>query len=93
MAGDERCCAQAQLGSAPDIAGQDKANPTSLILSAAMLFEWLAARHQRPEFDQAAKAMEAAIDAAIQDETTRTADRGGKLGTQAFANHVAGQLR
>src|SRR5919106_9157 len=35
MAGDEACCAQAQHGSAPDIQGQDKANPTSLLLSAA----------------------------------------------------------
>jgi 3-isopropylmalate dehydrogenase len=89
MAGDERCCAQAQHGSAPDIAGQDKANPTSLILSAAMLFEWLAARHKRSEFDQAAKAIESAIDASLKDAATRTADLGGKLGTRAFARHVA----
>ena len=40
-AGDTLCAAQAQHGSAPDIAGKDKANPTSLILSAAMLLEWL----------------------------------------------------
>jgi 3-isopropylmalate dehydrogenase len=89
MAGDERCCAQAQHGSAPDIAGQDKANPTSLILSAAMLLEWLSARHKRSEFDQAAKAIESAIDASLKDPATRTADLGGKLGTRAFARHVA----
>jgi len=89
MAGDERCCAQAQHGSAPDIAGQDKANPTSLILSAAMLFEWLAVRHQRSEFDQAARAIESAIDASLKDPATRTADLGGRLGTRAFARHVA----
>jgi isocitrate/isopropylmalate dehydrogenase len=92
MAGDDACCAQAQHGSAPDIQGQDKANPTSLILSAVMLFEWLATRHQRPEFDQAAKAIENAIDAALKDPATRTADLQGKLGTQAFAKHVAGLL-
>ena len=90
MAGDEACCAQAQHGSAPDIAGQDKANPTSLILSAGMLFEWLAARHKRPEFDLAARAIEAAIDASLKDAATRTPDLGGKLGTQAFGKHVAG---
>ncbi len=89
MAGDERCCAQAQHGSAPDIAGQDKANPTALILSAAMLFEWLAVRHQRSELDQAARAIESAIDASLKDPATRTADLGGKLGTRAFASHVA----
>ena len=43
-AGETLCAAQAQHGSAPDIAGQDKANPTSLILSAAMLLEWLGAK-------------------------------------------------
>ena len=48
MAGDDLCVAQAQHGSAPDIAGQDIANPTSLILSAAMLLEWLGRRHNRP---------------------------------------------
>lgn len=46
MAGDALCCAQAQHGSAPDIAGQDKANPVSMILSVQMLLAWLAERHQ-----------------------------------------------
>jgi len=90
MAGDDACCAQAQHGSAPDIAGQDKSNPTSLLLSAAMLFEWLAIRHKRPEFDQAAKAIEAAVDTALQKQETRTPDLGGMLGTKAFGKHVAG---
>src|SRR3546814_2231655 len=43
-AGDDICVAQAQHGSAPDIAGQGIANPTSLILSAAMLLDWLGRR-------------------------------------------------
>ena len=84
MTGDNACCAQAQHGSAPDIAGQDKANPVSLLLSSTMLLEWLAVKHQRPEFDVAAKAIEAAIDAALQSPETRTVDLGGKLGTRAF---------
>ncbi len=92
MAGDDRCCAQAQHGSAPDIAGQDRANPTSLILSAAMLFEWLGTRHARTDFSQAATAIEAAIDGALKEPATRTADLGGKLGTRAFAAEVAGRI-
>jgi 3-isopropylmalate dehydrogenase len=92
MAGDGACCAQAQHGSAPDIQNQDRANPTSLILSAVMLLEWLAARHNRPELDRAAKAIESAIDASLQNAATRTADLNGKLGTRAFANHVAQHL-
>jgi len=89
MAGDDACCAQAQHGSAPDIQGEDKANPTSLILSAGMLLEWLAERHKRREFSDAAKAIEAVIDAALQSPETRTRDLGGKLGTKAFGTHVA----
>lgn len=92
MAGDEQCVAQAQHGSAPDIAGQDRANPTSLILSAAMLFEWLGRHHQRPEFSAAAQAIESAIDAALKDAATRTADLGGRLGTRDFARQIVQRL-
>ena len=49
----------------------------------------LAARRQRPEFGQAAKAVEAAIDASLQAPATRTPDLGGKLGTKAFSQHIA----
>ena len=91
-AGDDRCVAQAQHGSAPDIAGQDKANPISLILSAAMLLEWLGHRHQNPALTKAGARIDAAVDAAIKDPTTRTADLGGRLGTQAFAQVVADKL-
>jgi isocitrate/isopropylmalate dehydrogenase len=92
MAGDEACCAQAQHGSAPDIQGQDKANPTSLLLSGTMLLEWLAERHKRDEFARAAQAIESAIDGALQSPDTRTPDLGGKLGTRAFGKHVAEQV-
>ncbi len=91
-AGDDLCVAQAQHGSAPDIAGQDKANPTSLILSAAMLLDWLGRRHRKPALAQAAQKIDAAIDAVLKDPATRTADMGGKLGTQAFAKVVADRL-
>jgi 3-isopropylmalate dehydrogenase len=91
-AGDDLCVAQAQHGSAPDIAGQDKANPTSLILSAAMLLDWLGRRHHKPALAQAAQKIDAAIDSALKNPATRTADMGGKLGTQAFAKVVADRL-
>jgi isocitrate/isopropylmalate dehydrogenase len=91
-AGDDACCAQAQHGSAPDIEGQGIANPTSLILSAAMLLEWLARRHARPEFDRAAQAIERSIDAALKSPATRTRDLGGTLGTDAFARQIAAQI-
>ena len=92
-AGDNLAAAQAQHGSAPDIAGQDKANPTSLILSAAMLLNWLGARHNNKAFNDAATAIDTAIDAVLAEPDKRTADLGGPLGTQAFAAVVAEALK
>jgi 3-isopropylmalate dehydrogenase len=92
-AGDAHCVAQAQHGSAPDIAGKGIANPSSLILSAGMLLEWLAVRRSDDRLAAAAKAIEAAIDATLKDPATRTRDLGGALGTQEFAAAVAAKLR
>jgi isocitrate/isopropylmalate dehydrogenase len=92
MAGDDRCCAQAQHGSAPDIAGQDKANPSSLILSSAMLLDWLATRHRNDAYARAGQAIDEAIDRVLRDPATRTRDLGGQLGTRAFAERVAAQV-
>jgi 3-isopropylmalate dehydrogenase len=83
-AGDGQCMAQAQHGSAPDIAGQKKANPTSLILSAAMLLDWLGRRHHQPRFTDAARIIDSAVDIALEQPATRTADLGGPLSTEAF---------
>ncbi len=92
-AGDKCCVAQAQHGSAPDIAGEDKANPTSLMVSASMLLEWLALRHRNEALTHAARAIDAAIDTTLRNPATRTADLGGTLGTEAFGKAVVGNLR
>jgi len=89
MAGDDLCCAQAQHGSAPDIQGQDKANPVSMILSVQMLLGWLAERHGSAALQQAADAIERAVDTVLADPASRTADLGGALGCKAFAQRVA----
>jgi 3-isopropylmalate dehydrogenase len=91
-AGDSLCAAQAQHGSAPDIAGKDKANPTSLILSAAMLLEWLGEKRDNETLVQAGKAVDRAVDKVLAKPETRTADLGGRLGTRAFGAAVAQAL-
>jgi len=91
-AGDAHCVAQAQHGSAPDIAGKETANPTSLILSAAMLLEWIAARHGNSALAAAARNIDAAVDATLKDPATRTCDLGGKIGTREFAKAVTAKL-
>ena len=88
----EHCVAQAQHGSAPDIAGQDKANPSSLIGSAAMLLAWLGERRGDKNLSHAADLIERALDACIAKPERRTADLGGPLGTKAFGERVAATL-
>jgi len=92
-AGDEICVAQAQHGSAPDIAGKDVANPTSLILSAAMLLDWRGRRDGDTRLAEAAAAIEGAIDQVLGSTATRTRDIGGELGTAAFGAAVCTAIR
>jgi 3-isopropylmalate dehydrogenase len=72
-------------GSAPDIAGQDKANPMATILSAAMLL--------RHSFEREAEAqrIEAAVAKALADNI-RGADLGGSHGTAAIGDAVLARL-
>jgi 3-isopropylmalate dehydrogenase len=87
-AGDDVCVAQAQHGSAPDIAGQGVANPVSLILSAAMLLDWRGRRDGDPALVDAAAGITAAVDTTLDDPATRTRDIGGTLGTGDFTRAV-----
>jgi isocitrate/isopropylmalate dehydrogenase len=88
-AGADHAVAQAQHGSAPDVAGKDIANPSSLIGSAAMLLAWLGERRGDARLLRAAEIIETALDRAIATPEWRTADLGGKLGTKAFGVRVA----
>lgn len=72
-------------GSAPDIAGKGIANPTGTILSSAMLL-----RHSLG-LEAEAAAIEQAVDATIT-AGCRTADIGGKLGTQQMADEIIARL-
>jgi 3-isopropylmalate dehydrogenase len=92
LAGDDLCTAQAQHGSAPDIAGQDRANPTSLILSAAMLLEWIGEKRRLAGCSEAGKAIDRAVDAVLAKPESRTPDLGGKQGTRAFGELVAAEV-
>jgi 3-isopropylmalate dehydrogenase len=91
-AGEAHCMAQAQHGSAPDLAGLDRANPSSLVLSAAMLLDWIGRTRQREGFARGAAAIEQSVDALVEDPATRTADLGGPLGTRAFTAALCAQI-
>jgi len=90
-AGQNHAMGQAAHGSAPDIAGQDIANPFSLVLSAAMLLRWHAQRSGLHAFANAASAIENAIEHCVA-QGLSTRDVGGKLGTKATGDAVMAQL-
>jgi 3-isopropylmalate dehydrogenase len=89
-AGSQHAVAQAQHGSAPDIAGKDLANPASLIGSAAMLLAWLGERRNDNRLARAAAAIDTALERTLAAPASRTRDLGGPLGTRAFGEQVAG---
>jgi isocitrate dehydrogenase (NAD+) len=76
---------EAVHGSAPDIAGQDKANPTALLQSAILMLHHI-------DESAAANKIQAALDKVYTEKTTLTRDVGGTAGTQAFANAILAAL-
>ena len=72
---------EAVHGTAPDIAGQGIANPTALMLSAAMLLDHIG---QAPAADR----LRAGVEAALAHAETRTADLGGQANTAQFTDGV-----
>ncbi|MET4431309.1 isocitrate/isopropylmalate dehydrogenase family protein [Mycolicibacterium sp. 624] len=64
-------------GSAPDIAGKNLANPTAMVLSTAMMLEWIGQRHNDAAALEAAKRIDAATLAVLAKGETVTADLGG----------------
>jgi 3-isopropylmalate dehydrogenase len=91
-AGLNHAMGQAAHGSAPDIAGQDIANPFSLITSAAMLLSWHAQRSGQESYLLASRAIENAITACIAAGES-TLDIGGKLGTKTTGQAVVNRLQ
>lgn len=83
--GDADAVFQPCHGSAPDIAGQGKANPTAMILSGAMMLEWLGARHDVAPAVAAGRMVREAVDAAFLSGTIVPFELGGSDGTGAIA--------
>ena len=83
--GDDSAMFEAVHGSAPDIAGQNKANPIALLLSSLMMLEHIG----EPEL---AKKIRQAIHHTLADKTVCTADIGGSGTTKSFTEAVCGNL-
>src|SRR5438309_9387509 len=63
--GDRHAVFQPCHGTAPDIMGKGLANPTAMILSAAMMLDWLADRHDHAPAAEAARKIDSATDRAF----------------------------
>jgi 3-isopropylmalate dehydrogenase len=90
--GERHAVFQPCHGTAPDIAGRGIANPTAMLLSGAMMLEWLADRHRVPECAQAAADVVAAIERAFADGSLVPIEHGGRADTQAIAARVQAEL-
>jgi isocitrate dehydrogenase (NAD+) len=84
--GEAAAVFEAVHGSAPKYAGQDRANPTALILSGALLLRHIGET-------EAAASVEAAVRDVIGDGRVVTADLGGTAGTRAYGQAVAARIR
>jgi 3-isopropylmalate dehydrogenase len=90
--GDEHAMFQPAHGSAPDIAGQDRANPVATIVSARMMLDWLARRHDDATLRTAAELVERSVVETMASGAL-TADLGGTLRCSEFGDAVADTVR
>ncbi|NVO17494.1 MAG: isocitrate/isopropylmalate dehydrogenase family protein [Rhodoplanes sp.] len=86
--GDSHALFQPSHGTAPDIAGQGKANPTAMILSAAMMLDWLGQRHGLPAATAAGDRITRAVDNAFGSRRIRTCEIGGNDGSAAVTTAI-----
>ncbi len=89
--GEEFAIFEPVHGSAPDIAGREIANPTSMLLSAGMMLDWLGEKFCDRDCVGAARSLEAAVAKALSDRVT-TPDLGGNYTTHQVAEAVAARI-
>ncbi|MGR3634665.1 MAG: isocitrate/isopropylmalate dehydrogenase family protein [Shimia sp.] len=86
--GDETGLFQPAHGSAPDIMGQDKANPLAAILSGAMMLDYLAEKSGDARLETAGALIEGAVDEGFSDNALRPMEFGGDMGTKAVTLEI-----
>ncbi|MHB1391722.1 MAG: isocitrate/isopropylmalate dehydrogenase family protein [Clostridia bacterium] len=83
--GNSMAIFEAVHGSAPNIAGMSIANPTALILSGAMMLDYL-------DEKQAACRIRAAVQKTVESRSVLTADLGGTASTEEFTDAIINNL-
>jgi 3-isopropylmalate dehydrogenase len=90
--GDAHALFQPAHGTAPDIAGRGIANPSAMVLSAAMMLDWLAERRDDAALSDGARAIERALEAAFSSGAVRPYDFGGTSNTADVVGAVVERL-
>ncbi len=91
--GDSHGLFQPAHGSAPDIMGQDKANPLAAILSGALMLDYLADRSGLQVHADAARLIEAAISTGFDANRLRPMEFDGNQGTAAVTREVVALVK
>jgi 3-isopropylmalate dehydrogenase len=86
--GDRHGLFQPAHGSAPDIAGTNRANPTAMLLSAGLMLDWLGERHGVAAGREAAARLERAIELGYRTQALRPIEQGGMQTTTEAAQAV-----
>jgi 3-isopropylmalate dehydrogenase len=86
--GDDHAMFEPIHGSAPPLAGKDRANPMAMLLATGEAMAWLGRRHGDARLLRAHAAIEAAVAAIVLRGEPLTADLGGSGGTRAVAAAV-----
>lgn len=90
--GDHHGMFQPCHGTAPDIVGMGKANPTAMFLSAAMMLDWLGHQHHLDRLTDAGRLLEEAVRSAFARGGLRPFEFGGKDGTAAITRAVLAEI-
>lgn len=90
--GDRHALFQPAHGSAPDIAGTGKANPTATVLSCVMMLDWLGERHRVPACNDAARMLERAVESSFASGRVLPPELGGASGTADITRAVTAAI-
>ena len=91
--GDQHAMFEPIHGSAPPLAGKDRANPMAMLLATGEAMAWLGRRHDDPRLTRGHDAIAAAVASIVEAGQPLTSDLGGSAGSKAVAQAVRDDVR
>lgn len=91
--GDDHAMFEPIHGSAPPLAGKDRANPMAMLLATGECLAWLGHRHADPKLQRAADVIAASVATIVARGEPLTGDLGGTAGSKAVAAAVREEVR